>query len=202
MEKIGKYISELLYDYDCVIIPGFGGLVARKLPAGINPVSHTFSPPSKQIMFNSSLTRDDGLLVDYLSAKEEIAFEEARSWVEAFTHTIQEKLREETRVELSGIGEWRITKGGQLLFEPDPTVNYLSDAYGLSLFISPPPGEKVAGAVPVFADRKPAHATREKKDPPGNRYSGLYPRFCCSAFGFLFLTPGLSTATNTPQSFR
>jgi hypothetical protein len=34
--KIEQYISELLYKHECVIVPQFGGFVARHLPASIN----------------------------------------------------------------------------------------------------------------------------------------------------------------------
>jgi hypothetical protein len=36
--KIEQYISELLYKYDCVIVPGLGGFVANYKSATIQPI--------------------------------------------------------------------------------------------------------------------------------------------------------------------
>lgn len=52
---IEKYISELLYQYDCVIIPGFGGFIGNYSPALIDPIYHTFHPPYKSLLFNINL---------------------------------------------------------------------------------------------------------------------------------------------------
>jgi len=78
------FISQLLYDNDCVIIPGFGGFVAHYTPAKIHPVNHSFHPPSKNILFNSKLIRDDGLLIDYISEKQNISYSGAKARVEEF----------------------------------------------------------------------------------------------------------------------
>ena len=70
---VSFFISELLYKHDCVILPGFGGFVTQFVPAKIHPINHTFYPPSKNILFNSKLTRDDGLLFDFIAASQKIA---------------------------------------------------------------------------------------------------------------------------------
>jgi len=80
--QLSGYISELLYENDCVIIPGFGGFVGNYSSAKIHPVNHTFYPPSKNILFNSKLTSDDGLLLHSVSIGENISYAEARSKTE------------------------------------------------------------------------------------------------------------------------
>ena len=71
---IAKYISDLLYRYDCVIVPDFGGFVANRIGAKVNNFTHTFSPPSKQLTFNSLLKHNDGLLANYIASSENISF--------------------------------------------------------------------------------------------------------------------------------
>ena len=34
--RLDLFLAELLYDHDCVIVPGFGGLVANYRPAKLN----------------------------------------------------------------------------------------------------------------------------------------------------------------------
>jgi hypothetical protein len=36
--KLDHYISQLLFRYDCVIVPNLGGFVTNYKPATINPV--------------------------------------------------------------------------------------------------------------------------------------------------------------------
>ncbi len=49
---IANYIKDLLYRYDCVIVPHFGGFVTNKTSAQIDEDSLTFYPPTKQVGFN------------------------------------------------------------------------------------------------------------------------------------------------------
>jgi len=46
---ISSYISELLFEHDCVIIPNFGGFICNYKPADIHPIQNTVSPPAKAI---------------------------------------------------------------------------------------------------------------------------------------------------------
>ena len=65
LQIIDNYICELLYDHDCVIIPGLGGFIANFEPARIIRKQHTIMPPSKKIAFNGKLKNNDGLLADF-----------------------------------------------------------------------------------------------------------------------------------------
>ena len=72
--KLEQYISKLLYQYDCVIVPGLGGFVANYKSATIQPVQNTFSPPSKGISFNKNLNNNDGLLANFIAQEETVSF--------------------------------------------------------------------------------------------------------------------------------
>ena len=58
--KIEEYISDLLFEHDCVIVPDFGGFVCNYGPAAIDPAKHLFEPPAKRILFNKGLSRPLG----------------------------------------------------------------------------------------------------------------------------------------------
>ena len=155
--KVAHYISELLFANDCVIVPGFGGFVSNYAPAKIHPVNHTFYPPSKSILFNSKLLSDDGLLLHAISIGEGISYEQAKQMVDEFAHDCTHNLNEGKHVKLERIGKIRKDEDGRYLFDPDTTVNYLEDSYGLPTFISPPilrsPMHKRLEK--KFADRRP-----------------------------------------------
>ena len=174
---VENYISRLLYRHDCVILPGFGGFVTNYAPAKIHPVNHTFSPPSKSILFNSKLTSDDGLLIHEISVSEKISYEQAKSDVLEFVDSCRNRIEEKGYVKIAEIGT--ITKNGEgnLLFEPDTSVNYLEDSYGLATFVSPPVARKPLHRrlEQKFTDRKPVPYEERKKRKAAYAYLAIIP---------------------------
>ena len=64
---IVRHINNLLLKHNCVIVPGLGGFVANYKSARIHPVNHTFTPPAKEIVFNTGLKHNDGILATYIA---------------------------------------------------------------------------------------------------------------------------------------
>ena len=77
-KTISKYISELLFLHDCVIIPQFGGFVGNNKSAVLNETTGIITPPSKEILFNLNLQTNDGLLINHISKSEGISNIELR----------------------------------------------------------------------------------------------------------------------------
>jgi hypothetical protein len=132
---LANYISDLLYRYECVIVPEFGGFVTNKIGAKINESNDTFYPPSKQITFNSHLNINDGLLANYIASLENISFEEASKAVTLAVITWQHELQTKP-VEIGSIGVLALNEKGQIIFEPNNKVNYLAESFGLSRLAS------------------------------------------------------------------
>ena len=135
--KIETYISELLYRHECVIVPSLGGFITNYRSAQIHPVSHTFLPPSKTIRFNIKLQKSDGLLCNYIADCEEISFENAQKKVAHFSNQIQNNLTHKKEAQINGVGLLTKESNGLISFEPDQSVNYLLDAFGLQEIQSP-----------------------------------------------------------------
>ncbi|TND05081.1 MAG: hypothetical protein FD123_3701 [Bacteroidetes bacterium] len=135
---IDHLVSELLFRHDCVIVPGLGGFVGNYAPARIHPVSNTFSPPSKQLVFNRNLSHNDGLLAQELVTASGISFDEAIAQINAFADECNRELKSGHKVQLQNIGMLYFDAEKKLQFEPDTTVNYSIDAFGLSAFQSMP----------------------------------------------------------------
>ena len=81
MMAIANYLKDLLYRYDCVIVPNFGGFITNTTSAHIHRSSHTFYPPSKQVGFNVNLSHNDGLLANYIAKLENISFDQANTQI-------------------------------------------------------------------------------------------------------------------------
>ncbi|PRY15549.1 sporulation related protein [Pontibacter ummariensis] len=128
---VATHIKTLLYDHDCVIIPEFGGLITRYVSARINPVKHTFAPPSKKIAFNEKLVLNDGLLISTIAHQNGITKAEAQQLVAAFVHQAKAHLHAEKRFELSDIGVFRYNEESRLEFEHVESDNMLEASFGL-----------------------------------------------------------------------
>jgi cell division protein FtsN len=134
--SITNYISDLLYRYNCVIVPDFGGFVTNTISAKVNHFSHTFYPPTKQITFNSHLKNNDGLLANYIASTEEITFEEASNKISKTVTEWNTQLQNES-VTIGAVGSLSLNKEKQLIFEPNSTSNYLTETFGMSAVNSP-----------------------------------------------------------------
>lgn len=135
--KIAKYVGNLLYNYECVVIPGLGGFLTNDKPASINTASNLFKPPFKQIFFNAFLKTNDGLLVNYLAREEGLEYKEAKDQVDRFVLMCDRALKEGKRINFHRIGYLYLNGNQQISFEQDNSVNYNADAFGLTSFISP-----------------------------------------------------------------
>jgi len=127
---LANYINDLLYRYDCVIVPNFGGFITNKVSAVLDENSHIFYPPMKQIGFNANLKHNDGLLVNYISSTETISFDEANAIINKEVFTWLTELEENT-IEIASIGQMSLNEEKQLIFEPNTTTNFLTESFGL-----------------------------------------------------------------------
>lgn len=133
---LANYISDLLYRYECVIIPNFGGFITNNISAKVNHFTHVFHAPSKELSFNSHLKNNDGLLANYISTCQNISYEKALSFIDKEINDWNTTLAYD-ELELENIGALNLTKEGILIFEPSLTVNYLTSSFGLSSYVSP-----------------------------------------------------------------
>ncbi len=131
---ITAFIRELLFGHDCVIVPGFGGFIGNYTPARIDRNSGTFYPPVKQISFNRNLNHNDGLLIGRISGTMNINYGDARTIVEKFVSDLRKKIENGEKVVFDNIGSFINNQEGNVLFEPDNSVNYHLDSYGLESF--------------------------------------------------------------------
>ncbi|MDP4281117.1 MAG: SPOR domain-containing protein [Bacteroidota bacterium] len=135
--NLERYIGELLFEHDCVIIPGFGGFIGNYSPARIHPTQHTFYPPSKTLLFNINLVQNDGLLANRISMCDKISFLDALRKISGTVGLWNRELNEGKTVALSGVGRFFKDKEGNLQFEQDREINFLPGSFGLSPFMSP-----------------------------------------------------------------
>ncbi|NQX86466.1 MAG: HU-CCDC81 and SPOR domain-containing protein [Flavobacteriaceae bacterium] len=133
-----RYISDLLYRYECVIIPQFGAFLTQNVSAKVHESTNAFYPPKKVLSFNEQLQNNDGLLAHYIANVEKIPFEAAVAKIAKKTKSLKLHLAQGETLNFKNIGDLCLNKDGKLTFEPSYHLNYLTDAFGLSPYTSPP----------------------------------------------------------------
>lgn len=133
---LSKYIRDLLFRYECVIVPDLGGFLTKTVSAQIDERTHTLSPPSKRLGFNSQLTENDGLLANYIASVDKVPYETAINFIALEVESWRKKLINQD-VTLEEVGAFSLNKEKKLIFEPDPNANFLTDSFGLAKVVAP-----------------------------------------------------------------
>jgi nucleoid DNA-binding protein len=136
--KIGKYISELLYDHDSVILPGFGEFYTKYNPARFVQEEGRIEAPSKTIAYNADKKHGDTPLVAHLCEQQHMHEEQVSKYLTDYVTEIFELMANGNKVELEKIGIFSFDQDGSVNFDPDNTVNYLDETSGLGAVSAPP----------------------------------------------------------------
>jgi nucleoid DNA-binding protein len=128
------FIRELLFEHDCVIVPGFGGFIGNFSPARVDKITGTFYPPLKKISFNRNLNHNDGLLISKISRSTGVNYGDARHLVEEFVKELTSKLAKGEKVVFDHIGTFVNNHENNVQFEPEANINYYIGSFGLESF--------------------------------------------------------------------
>ena len=179
--NLANYISDLLYRYECVIVPKFGGFVTNNKSARIDASSHTLYPPYRQLTFNSHLKNNDGLLANYIASIDNISYECAVNYIQFEIDAWNEKLKFQ-ELNLNNLGSFNLLDN-QLHFEPQQTINYLTSSFGLSNVMRAEIERETVKAPSVKSVEPKIIPLVEKKAPNYLKYAAIFV-IGLSAIGF------------------
>jgi len=131
---VPEYICELLYRYNCVIIPEFGAFLTQRIPATLSKNEQLFYPPKKQVSFNQQIKNNDGLLANYIASSEQISYENSIFKIKKFVQEVTNELTNKGSVSFLEIGDFSLNTDNNIVFESKHTVNYLTESFGLATF--------------------------------------------------------------------
>lgn len=135
---IQQSIEELLYRYNCVVLPEFGAFLTQTKSAVIHETTNALYPPTKVVSFNEQLISNDGLLVSYLAETEKVPYNDMLNDVVAIGKRWKNQLKQGERLGLKNIGELWMNREEKIQFQPSYQVNYLTSSFGLSSFVANP----------------------------------------------------------------
>jgi len=164
-----------LFLEDCVIIPGLGGFVSQYRSAVIDKPTGTFIPPAKEIVFNSELVQNDGILVSFIARQDGITSAVARQMIDLFVDESRRELDRGNPVFIDGLGHFFQDNTKTIRFQADAGTNLFLDSFGLAAFhlreLAPEKRGVFSGAL-VFSDDKSPRTVEfsidELKKPKGH----------------------------------
>jgi cell division septation protein DedD len=149
MVTVEELIGNLLLRQNCVIIPSFGGFVAKKVSAKIDFSSGKMFPPRKSLLFNKQLINNDGLLINELSQANRISYETASNEIQSKVGEWNKSISAGERIEIDRVGYIYTDEERNICFEQDRFFNLLLESFGMGKiqFI---PEEKVIEREPAI----------------------------------------------------
>jgi hypothetical protein len=119
-----------------VTIPEFGAFLTKRVSAKVHDTTNSFYPPKKVVSFNEQLQHNDGLLASYIAEVEKVPYEVVVQKISKQVKSIKSFLVEGETLTFNAIGDLTLNNEGKINFEPSHHINYLTDAFGLSQFVS------------------------------------------------------------------
>jgi hypothetical protein len=130
LKELSQHIKRLLSTYDCVIIPNFGAFIAEYSPADID--GGKANTPNKDLLFNSQLTRNDGLLLNSIIEETDIGYAQAKQNIETSVRESKEALIKGESVILKDIGTLTQDEAGFIQFTEAADSSTWLHSYGLN----------------------------------------------------------------------
>ena len=122
MNEIALHIEFLLHTNDCVIVPGLGGFVVNISEFERNGLWGVDAPRC-ELIFNSKLTYNDGLLAESLMKIKTISFENAIKIIDSACNELKEKLKKGEQVVWTNLGTFKginlESENNRVVFSPN-----------------------------------------------------------------------------------
>ena len=172
--NISSHIQDLLYRYECVVLPGFGAFLSQKQSAYIDENSQDFFPPNKVISFNRQLIKNDGLLANYIAEVEAVKYHTANNMIQEFVYDLENSLQNDAKAELANIGKFYLDAEDKLQFEPVSEINFLIQSFGLASYQATPVQREVyKKQVEELEEKTPLLFTPERRKSSFLKYAAI-----------------------------
>lgn len=144
METVILHMEYLLRHHECVVLPGWGAFIARRVPASFCMQGNVLmTPPSRGLAFNAELREDDGLLVSSMCRREKMSYPEAADYVRRQVEYISEILHTDGEFTFGNLGRFTGGEDTAVRFSPaDGAVNFCN--FGLDIIQSDSAGRLVS----------------------------------------------------------
>ena len=117
MFSLVEHIEYLISVHDCVVVPGWGALVAQYSSSSYDNESCVFQKPQRSIAFNAAVNHNDGMLAQSIVRREGLTYDEAVRFINDSVTTFKQQINAGNEVSLGRIGFFS-ANNGPVEFEP------------------------------------------------------------------------------------
>ena len=132
MTPLLLHIEYLLRSHDCVIVPSLGAFIASRRPACFNRQAAVILPPCTEIMFNASITNNDGLIANSIARRMDMPYPQALAQLDAWTAELTAQLHSERQVNLGSLGSLSLGDDDNIIFTPSAESRITAEHSGLA----------------------------------------------------------------------
>ena len=118
MYTIIEHIEYLLTSHDCVVIPGWGALVAQYSDSHYDPTTGRIERPRRLLGFNASVDHNDGLLAQSLVRREGITYAQAMRFIGESVSSFRQQLSTGNEVSMGRLGYFHSADSHRIEFTP------------------------------------------------------------------------------------
>ncbi len=131
-------VTELLSKKQFVQIENLGSFFMKEMDAQFNPFTHEVKPRHTQIVFNSELAQNDGVLAQYLMSQFGLSFKEANALISDWVSTTKSRLKEKKYLSFHPLGNFFYNETTGLFFVGRSQANLHPNNFGLKPLIWDP----------------------------------------------------------------
>lgn len=135
MISLVQHIEYLMIYNDCVVIPGWGALIANYRPSTVK--GSIMECPQRTIAFNGDINHNDGMLANSLMRRHHMSYEQACSFIADNFTTFRRQLNDNAELAFGHMGYFILNDQKILEFVPMSKCEASDEFFGLSNFEIP-----------------------------------------------------------------
>ncbi len=135
MISLVQHIEYLMIYNDCVVVPGWGALIANYRPSTVK--GSIMECPQRTIAFNGDINHNDGMLANSLMRRHHMSYEQACSFIADNVTTFRRQLNDNAELAFGHMGYFILNDQKILEFVPMTKCESSDEFFGLSNFEIP-----------------------------------------------------------------
>lgn len=156
MFTLNDHIEYLMMHHDCVVIPGWGALVAQYSGPLYDTRASRFDKPMRKVGFNASVSHNDGLLAQSLVRRERVTYDEAVRLIDRSVASFRQQLAGGGELSMGRLGYFHSDSQGRIEFIPFHHEMCNDEYFGLRSVTFTPLAELPVAAAEPAATRRSA----------------------------------------------
>ncbi len=116
MISLVQHIEYLMMEHDCVVVPGWGALIAQYSESFYNSISHRVEKPQRKVAFNAAVNHNDGLLAQSLVRREGMTYDESLRFIADSVTSFRQQLAQGNELSFGRLGFFHAERKGKLEF--------------------------------------------------------------------------------------